>query len=360
MARERKRRKKRRKSVFWATSVRFCPSSQLGKLIDSRHKGRHKGPESFEILSVSGKGGIRGRNPLRFCLCQGYYCASYLKWRVPCHVLWFNRILCTMIRKGSTYVRRRCDCVASTVVAGQQSGARERWTAGKGSKRRRVRDGIQLAELRLLKKKKRGKHNSNHQNNVKEMLGLYEASYFAMEGEEELYEIGNYHCKKSEKSINIRTLSASCTFNLDRSLLSLQLVEEIDNALKLPLQWIMQRLQARWFIDAYGRQKKANPILLELTKLDFNMVQSNYKLQLQEMSRLWRNSDLICDGLNFLTDRLICVITLFNTMNDIAFSFSLEKGVGYSSILETSAYLVEARWYQNGYTPTLDECLENA
>ncbi|KAH0460538.1 hypothetical protein IEQ34_011201 [Dendrobium chrysotoxum] len=270
-------------------------------------------------------------------------------------------------------------------------------------------------------KKVRESFNPNHQYDVKEMLSLYEASYLAMEGEEELDEAGKFAME------HLR--------HLDRSLLSPQLIEEIDHALELPLHWRMPRLHSRWFIDAYGKQENVNAILLELAKLDFNIAQSIYKTELKEMSKWWRNLGVICDELDFIRDRLvenylwalgftfqpkfwrsrkaitkinsfvttiddiydvygtldeldiftkavedwkmdeaqqlpncmkICLMALFNTMNDVAYSFLKEKGLDILPCLKRvwvdlcKAYLIEARWYHNRCTPTLDEYLQNA
>ncbi|XP_020590461.1 terpene synthase 10-like [Phalaenopsis equestris] len=269
--------------------------------------------------------------------------------------------------------------------------------------------------------KKREIFNPNNQHDVKGMINLYEASYLGIEGEEELDEAGE-----------IALEHLKC---LEGSLLSPQLVEEIDHALEIPLHWRMLRIHTRWFIDAYGRRENFNPTLLELAKLDFNIVQSIYKTELQEMSMWWKNLGLVCTELNFIRDRLVenylwsvgftfqpefgrsrkaitkinslvttiddiydvygtldelelftnvvekwkidasqqlpnymkkCLIALFSTMNDIAISFSMEKELDILPCLKQvwvdlcKAYLVEARWYHNGSTPTLNEYLDNA
>nr|QYM90046.1 terpene synthase [Phalaenopsis bellina] len=263
--------------------------------------------------------------------------------------------------------------------------------------------------------------NRNHQRDVEGLLSLYEASYLAIEGEEELYESGK--------------LAMEHLRYIERHLISPQLAERIHYALEIPLHWRMPRLHTRWFIDSYGRRENANPPLLELAKLDFNMVQSIYKAELQEMSRWWKNLGLVCDELNFARDRLvenylwaigfayqpkfwrcreaitkiiclttiiddiydvygtldelklftkaveewkmdaahqlpdfmkICFYALFNTVNGIASSFSMEKQLDILPCLKRvltdlcKAFLVEAKWYHNRYTPTLDEYLENA
>ncbi|KAI0493040.1 hypothetical protein KFK09_027316 [Dendrobium nobile] len=256
---------------------------------------------------------------------------------------------------------------------------------------------------------------------VKGMLNLYEASFLAMEGEDELDEAGKFAMKQLKYH--------------DRSLLSTQLVEQIEHALELPLHWRMSRSHTRWFIDAYGKQKNFNHTLLEFAKLDFNMVQSIHKIELQELSRWWINLNVVHGELNFTRDRLVenylstigytfqpehwrirkaitkinclvtaiddiydiygtleelklftnsieewnitaaqqlpdymkkCLTVLFNTMNDIASSFSKEKELDILPCLKRmwddlcKAFFIEAMWYHNGYTPTLDEYLNNA
>ncbi|XP_020694161.2 terpene synthase 10-like [Dendrobium catenatum] len=270
-------------------------------------------------------------------------------------------------------------------------------------------------------KKERENFNQNHEHIVKGMLSLYEASYLAVEGEEEL-----------EKAGKLAMDHLKC---IDRSLFTQQFIEEIDHALELPLHWRMSRLHTRWFIDAYGRRENFNPTLLELAKLDFNMVQGIYKVELQELSMWWRNLGLVCEELDFVRDRLvenylmsigttfqpnfgrlrkaltkiicfvttiddiydiygtldelklftntieewkidasqqlpdcmkICSIAILSTMNDIATSFSMEKALDILPCLKRAwvdffkSQLLEAKWYHNGYTPTLDEYLENA
>ncbi|CAL5410998.1 unnamed protein product [Camellia sinensis] len=63
----------------------------------------------------------------------------------------------------------------------------------------------------------------------------------------------------------------------------------------------------------------------------------------------------------------ICFQALYNTTNEVAYEIQEEKG-WKNSVLPylhkvwvdfCKALLVEARWYNKGYTPTLDEYLEN-
>ncbi|CAL9072972.1 unnamed protein product, partial [Musa acuminata var. zebrina] len=62
----------------------------------------------------------------------------------------------------------------------------------------------------------------------------------------------------------------------------------------------------------------------------------------------------------------ICFLALFNTTNDTAYNVMKEKGLDIIPHLKKAwadlckAYMVEARWYHQGYTPNLEEYLENA
>ncbi|XP_065002087.1 monoterpene synthase 8, chloroplastic-like [Musa acuminata AAA Group] len=54
----------------------------------------------------------------------------------------------------------------------------------------------------------------------------------------------------------------------------------------------------------------------------------------------------------------ICFLALFNTTNDTAYNVMKEKGLDWADVCK--AHMVEARWYHQGYTPNLEEYLENA
>ena len=108
---------------------------------------------------------------------------------------------------------------------------------------------------------------------AKGMLSLYEASFLAMEGESFLDEARQFavqHLSKYLKSNNNDQII--CTM--------------IRHALQLPFHWRMPRLEARWFIDnVYQTKPNSNPVLLNLAKLDFNIVQSIHQDDLKDVSR---------------------------------------------------------------------------
>lgn len=252
------------------------------------------------------------------------------------------------------------------------------------------------------------------------LVSLYEASHLAKEGEHVLEEATNFTTKQLK--------------SLMEGSLEPHLREHVAQALELPLNWRMPRLQTRWFIEASQREAKMNPVLLELAKLDFNRVQIIYQRELREVSRWWSNLGLAkrlpfsrdrlmenyfwtvgwafepqfarfreaqtkvnclittiddvydvygtIDELELFTDAVdrwdvntmdklpeymkICFLALFNTTNDTAYNVMKEKGLDIIPHLKKAwadlckAYMVEARWYHQGYTPNLEEYLENA
>ncbi|GLT65722.1 hypothetical protein SLA2020_381350 [Shorea laevis] len=124
---------------------------------------------------------------------------------------------------------------------------------------------------------------------VKGMLSLYEASYLAFEGENLLEEAMTF------TRMHLKDLKGD---------VSKSMAEQVSHALEVPLHHRMLRLEARWYIEAYSKTEDANALLLELAKLDFNIVQSVLQSDLQHMSRWWKEMGL-ANNLSFTRDRLM-------------------------------------------------------
>ncbi|PIN05453.1 (+)-epi-alpha-bisabolol synthase [Handroanthus impetiginosus] len=127
-------------------------------------------------------------------------------------------------------------------------------------------------------------------NDVKGLLSLYEASFLSMDGEGILDEAQHFATHHLKQKLNQ---------NINK-----HLAEEIAHALELPLHCRMLRLETRWFIDTYERRENMNPLLLELAKLDFNIVQKIYQDELKELSR-WHTKSRLAEKLSFARDRLV-------------------------------------------------------
>lgn len=108
---------------------------------------------------------------------------------------------------------------------------------------------------------------------TKGVLSLYEASYLSIEDESILDMAQEFSIHHLKNYLNQKT-------TLDENV-----VKQVTHALEMPLHWRIERLETRWFIDAYEESRSFNPILLELAKLDFNMVQAMYLDELKHLSR---------------------------------------------------------------------------
>ncbi|KAI3988648.1 hypothetical protein MKX01_027012 [Papaver californicum] len=115
---------------------------------------------------------------------------------------------------------------------------------------------------------------SSISNDVEGMLSLYEASFYVFECEDISVEVQEY----------ART---NLTYIMQR---------------KVPLNWRVPRLEAKWFIKNYKRMTDMEPLLLEFAILDFNMVQATYQEDLKYVSRWWRDLNLT-QILRFSRDR---------------------------------------------------------
>ncbi|CAK7355352.1 unnamed protein product [Dovyalis caffra] len=181
---------------------------------------------------------------------------------------------------------------------------------------------------------------------IKGLLSLYEATHLAHEGENLLDKA------LAQTSIHLK--------NLPRNIGYLGNIEDVHHALELPLNRRMLMLEARQHIEAYNKKEDANHKLLELAKLDFNMVQSVLLRDLQNMSR-WDVA-----AVRNLPDYMkLCFLALYNTVNEMAYDHLNEKGDDIIPYLAKAwadlckAFLQEAKWTYNRSTPSYKDYLEN-
>ncbi|KAL0365206.1 UNVERIFIED_CONTAM: (-)-alpha-terpineol synthase [Sesamum angustifolium] len=203
----------------------------------------------------------------------------------------------------------------------------------------------------------------------------------------------------------------------------------VRHALELPIHWRVERPNARWFIEAYEKRPDVNPLVLELAKLDFNIVQATHQQELKHVYEWWKQTGL-AEKLPFARDRMvecyfwtigcffhpedgyrriiiaklnalitviddifdvygtsknynssttlfkaihqlpnymqICYMALYNFINETAYEVLKQQGRLIIPHLRKSwedlcrTYLQEAEWYFTGYTPTLEEYMNNA
>ncbi|XP_022896316.1 terpene synthase 10-like [Olea europaea var. sylvestris] len=267
-------------------------------------------------------------------------------------------------------------------------------------------------------KNEKGEFKSRLCDDIEGLLQLYETSFLSMEGESTLEMATEFTMKHLNDQTSIDQFHSRL----------------VHHGLELPLHCTIPRAEARWFINIYKDRPDMNQILLELAKLDFNIVQAKYQQELKHVSRWWKGTCL-AEKLSFARDRLvecffwttgvifepqyefcrkiltkvnalvttiddiydvygtleelevftriierwdvnsihqlpdymqICYLALNNFVNETAYDILKEKGFIIIPYLRKAwtdlckAYLQEARWYFNGYKPTMEEYMNIA
>lgn len=107
-------------------------------------------------------------------------------------------------------------------------------------------------------------------NDIEGMLSLYEASYMSVKGEAILDEALAFTSKNLKSTLP----------NLTGSL-----AQQVECALEIPLHRCTDLLKARRSISCYENKKGRNEVVLELAKLDFNLLQAVHQRELAVITR---------------------------------------------------------------------------
>ncbi|KAK4401817.1 (-)-alpha-terpineol synthase [Sesamum angolense] len=139
-------------------------------------------------------------------------------------------------------------------------------------------------------KNEKGEFNPSLAHDTNGLLQLYEASFLSTPGEKTLDLAREFATNFLQKNPNQK---------IDENLSSL-----VCHALEFPIHWRAQRPNARWFIDAYERRSDVKSVVLQLAKLDFNIVQAMHQEELKHLSRWWKQT-CMAEKLPFARDRLV-------------------------------------------------------
>ncbi|KAK3182688.1 hypothetical protein Dsin_029974 [Dipteronia sinensis] len=193
-----------------------------------------------------------------------------------------------------------------------------------------------------------GKLNENLVNYSKGILSLYEATYLRLHGEailEEALAFSKAHLIKYLADEN------SCP----------HLAKQIINALELPLQKSIPRLEALKFISFYEQEESKSDTLLLFAKLDFNRLQLLHQQELSHLSR-WDISAL--DDLpEYMKIIYRSLLNLFDEISNDVTEKERSYRVSYTkdTVKEMfTAYFVESQWSNQNYVPPFDEFYRNA
>ncbi|RVW33173.1 Valencene synthase [Vitis vinifera] len=126
-------------------------------------------------------------------------------------------------------------------------------------------------------------------NDVEGMLGLYEAAHLRVQEEDILDEALAFTTAHLESLVE----------DLDYPLAA-----QATQALYRPIRKGLERLEARPHISIYQDEASHSKALLELAKLDFNLLQSLYKKELSYITRWWKDLDF-SSKLPFVRDRVV-------------------------------------------------------
>ncbi|KAL3617313.1 hypothetical protein CASFOL_038858 [Castilleja foliolosa] len=167
-------------------------------------------------------------------------------------------------------------------------------------------------------KDKDGDFEASLGDDTKGLLQLYEASFMLTQDEKTLELAREFATKFLQKKLEEGNIGIKDEY------LSLL----VRNALELPFHWRARRPYVRWFISVYEKRPyNMNPIVLELAKLDFNIVQATHQQELKHVSRWWEQTSL-AKKLPFARDRL--VECYFWTIGGL-----FEPRYGYTRIMAT-------------------------
>lgn len=111
----------------------------------------------------------------------------------------------------------------------------------------------------------------------KDVVELLEASHLSLEGEKILDEAKNCAINSLKFGFSPSSININRHSNL--------VVEKMVHALELPSHWRVQWFEVKWHVEQYKQQKNVDPILLELTKLNFNMIQAKLQIEVKDLSR---------------------------------------------------------------------------
>ncbi|MED6218710.1 hypothetical protein PIB30_029033 [Stylosanthes scabra] len=220
-----------------------------------------------------------------------------------------------------------------------------------------------------------GNFNEKLVTDVEGLLELYEASHLRIHREDILDEAFEFTSTK---------LKFIATTKLRPSLLE----EQVKYSLSQSYHQGLPRLEARRFISIYEQHPNHNQTLLTLAKLDFNYLQNLHRKEVSDICKWWKELD-VAANYHMLEIELWNVITGFwrwdiGCLNDLPEYMKLIYESLYNIYEEAEqelgkhgranciryaikelqktiqAYMTEAKWLKNNYTPTMAEYIQTS
>ncbi|CAA2980614.1 vetispiradiene synthase 2-like [Olea europaea subsp. europaea] len=134
-----------------------------------------------------------------------------------------------------------------------------------------------------------GKFKENIKSDTRGLLSLYEAAYLRVHGEDILEDAIAFTAD------NLKSMAPHLSSTIEK---------QVAHALMQSIHFGSPRVEAHNFITIYEEDEFKNELLLRFAKLDFNSLQMLHKQELYEVSRWWKELDLI-SKLPYARDRVV-------------------------------------------------------
>ncbi|KAL2466319.1 Alpha-humulene/(-)-(E)-beta-caryophyllene synthase [Abeliophyllum distichum] len=167
-----------------------------------------------------------------------------------------------------------------------------------------------------------GKFKETIKSDARGLLSLYEASYLRVYEEDILEEALSF------TTDNLKTMAPH---------LSSPLGKQVAHSLVQCIHFGNPRIEARNFISIYQEDESKNKMLLRFAKLDYNSLQMLHKQELYEVSRWWKDLDLV-SKLPYARDRVVeCFFWAMGVYHEPQYSVArimLTKTIAMTSIID--------------------------
>ncbi|KAG5546312.1 hypothetical protein RHGRI_018475 [Rhododendron griersonianum] len=188
-----------------------------------------------------------------------------------------------------------------------------------------------------------GKFKESLIGDVRGLLSLYEATFLSVRQEDILDEAMEFTATRLNSALP----------NLSNN----PIAEQVVHALYQPIHKGLTRLESRRYISFYEKDDSHNKVLLDFAKLDFNLLQKLHQRELSEITR-WEAISALDQLPDYMKIVYQKILDTYNTIDDEMAKQGRSYGVEYAKFVFkdlVGAYCKEAKWYHEGYVPSMDE-----
>nr|CAB3502916.1 unnamed protein product [Digitaria exilis] len=177
---------------------------------------------------------------------------------------------------------------------------------------------------------------------TRDLLSLYNAAHMAIPGEEALDDAIAFARRHLEAAVNKGELRSP-------------MKEQVSRALDIPLPRFIARVETAYYIAEYEQEETHDAVLLELAKLDFNLVRALHLRELSDIT-LWEES-AASDVPEYLRALYVQTLSHFNEFEGLLKPHEKHR-MAYliqEYKMQSRLYLQEATWSYEKHMPTFKE-----